>query len=195
MDRLINSPSDTQLLLRLKQEDHAAFQLIFDKYWKRLYRYAYSIYRDEAICEDCVQEIFISLWEKSKETDILHLENYLFKALKYKLSGQIKKLKFDNTHKDALKLLSESVSADEQSPLEYKELEQTLSSHIAQLPGKCHEVFVLSRINHKSNSEIAQELNISKRTVETHISNALKLLRTKMSETSYFLVLITLRLF
>jgi len=192
MDRSQNSPSDTLLLLQMKKGDNSAFQTIFNRYWKRLYSYAYSIYKDEGICEDCVQEIFISLWENSQEANILHLEKYLFKAIKYKLSGHFKKLKFDHTHEEALQFVSDAKTA--QNDLEYMELEHAITSQIKSLPGKCQEVFILSRLKHKSNSEIAKELNISKRTVETHISNALKILRSRMSEASYFLLLITLRL-
>ncbi|AGA78181.1 RNA polymerase sigma factor [Echinicola vietnamensis] len=187
-----NTISDHQLLSRLKQGDNAAFHVIFDRYWKRLYAYAYNVYRDEGVCEDCVQEIFISLWQNNKTTNILHLESYLFKSIKYKLSGHIKKLKFDLVHDEALKQLSSPES--ESTTIEYQELEETLTSQINKLTGKCHEVFVLSRLQNKTNSEIAEELNISKRTVESHISNALKLLRTNLREITYFILFVTLKL-
>ncbi|GGF49575.1 RNA polymerase sigma factor [Echinicola rosea] len=192
MNQSNNSTSDSELLSLLKQGDNTAFQVIFDRYWKRLYAYAYSVYKDEGVCEDCVQEIFISLWQNNKETTILHLEGYLFKAIKYKLSAHIKKLKFDFVHEEELKLLTNPES--EKTNMEYLELEKALTNQIHKLSGKCHEVFVLSRLKNKSNSEIAQELNISKRTVESHISNALKLLRSNLRETSYFILFITLRL-
>ncbi|AWW31434.1 RNA polymerase sigma-70 factor [Echinicola strongylocentroti] len=192
MNQPINSISDSELLMQMKQGNDAAFQVLFDRYWKRLYAYAYSVYKDEGVCEDCVQEIFISLWQNNKETTILHLESYLFKAIKYKLSGHIKKLKFDFVHEEELKSLCNAESG--RSELEYLELEKALTSQIHKLSGKCHEVFVLSRLKNKSNGEIAQELNISKRTVESHISNALKLLRANLRETSYFTLFIILRL-
>ncbi|UCS95290.1 RNA polymerase sigma-70 factor [Echinicola marina] len=192
MNQSNDSISDSKLLLRLKQGDNTAFQLIFDRYWKRLYAYAYSVYRDEGVCEDCVQEIFISLWQNNNNTTILHLESYLFKAIKYKLSAHIKKLRFDFVHEETLKNLGNQES--ERTNMEYLELEEAITANINQLPGKCHEVFVLSRLKNKTNSEIAQELNISKRTVESHISNALKLLRNRLQETSYFILFIILRL-
>ncbi|WP_215223275.1 RNA polymerase sigma factor [Echinicola shivajiensis] len=199
MNQSSNNIPDTQLLLRLRQDDNAAFQLIFDRYWKRLFAYAYSVYRDEGVCEDCVQEIFISLWKNNKETTILHLESYLFKAIKYKLSAHIKKLKFDFAHEEELKSLS--IPQHENTNMEYHELEEILTAHINKLSGKCREVFVLSRLKNRSNSEIAKELNISKRTVEGHISMALKQLRSQLRETSYltvppilFTLYITLRL-
>lgn len=57
--------SDSELQKRLESQDQVAFEILFDWYWKRLYSYAFKIYKEEAICEDIVQEIFISLCEKS----------------------------------------------------------------------------------------------------------------------------------
>ncbi|WP_241077773.1 RNA polymerase sigma factor [Flavimarina sp. Hel_I_48] len=60
--------SDKRLALLLHKNDKQAFHVIFDRYWKRLYSYAYRIHGVEAVCEDCIQEIFITLWDKRKET-------------------------------------------------------------------------------------------------------------------------------
>jgi DNA-directed RNA polymerase specialized sigma24 family protein len=57
--------SDSELQKRLESQDQVAFEILFDRYWKRLYSYAFKIYKEEAICEHIVQEIFICLWEKS----------------------------------------------------------------------------------------------------------------------------------
>jgi len=60
--------SDNQLLLLIIQSDSQSFRIIFNRYWKRLYSYAYKIYQDPDVCDDCVQELFVSLWENSKCT-------------------------------------------------------------------------------------------------------------------------------
>lgn len=64
MKRPLSTISSEELSLRLSQKDSLAFEEVYERYWKRLYVYAYKIYEDEAICEDIVQEVFISLWEK-----------------------------------------------------------------------------------------------------------------------------------
>ncbi|PZD79217.1 RNA polymerase sigma-70 factor [Mesonia sp. K7] len=160
-------------LLQLATGNRKAFEAIFDRYWKRLYSYAYKIYQEEAVCEDIVQEVFISLWDKNKASKILNLEAYLLKAVKYKVANHIRSLKFSTAQIEYL----ESIPDEPNHSLEYKEFEKAMMSHIELLPQKCKEVFKLSRIEQKSNKEIAQALNLSARTVETHISNALSFLR------------------
>ena len=88
--------SDTELQKKLQRQDQLAFEVLFDRYWKRLYSFAFKIYKEEAICEDIVQEIFISLWEKSINTNIVNLEGYLLRAVKYKVANYIRDLKFDS---------------------------------------------------------------------------------------------------
>jgi RNA polymerase sigma-70 factor, ECF subfamily len=69
------------------------------------------------------------------------------------------------------------------------ELQSHIKSAFEKLPARTSEVFTLSRFKGFSNDEIAEQLNISKRTVETHISNALKILREELKEYLFMLLL------
>jgi RNA polymerase sigma-70 factor (ECF subfamily) len=169
--------SDEELQKLIFKENHDAFAIIFDRYWKKLYTYAFKIYRDEEICEDIVQEIFISLWKNSGNTVILNLEAYLFRAVKYKIANHIRSLKFDREHIEVLETISEPNHTVDH--IEYIEFEKGIMNQISQLTPKCREVFLLSRMEQFSNAEIAEKLNLSIHTVEKHISNALKQLRDK----------------
>ena len=169
--------SDEELRKLIFQENHDAFAIIFDRYWKKLYIYAFKIYKDEEICEDIVQEIFISLWKNASNTVILNLEAYLFRAVKYKIANHIRSLKFERGHIDVLEAIPEPNHTLDN--IEYIEFERNIMNQISQLTPKCREVFLLSRIEHFSNAEIAQKLSLSIHTVEKHISNALKQLRDK----------------
>lgn len=177
-------------LLQLAIGNRQAFEAIFHRYWKRLYTYAYKIYQEKAVCEDIVQEVFISLWDKNKNSKILNLEAYLLKAVKYKVANHIRSLKFSTAQIEYL----ESIPDEPNHHLEYKEFEKKMMSQIELLPQKCKEVFKLSRIEQKSNKEIAQALSLSVRTVETHISNALSFLRkhTGIFEMGLFVSLVFL---
>ncbi|MDT0644529.1 RNA polymerase sigma-70 factor [Zunongwangia sp. F363] len=168
--------NDEQLLKLMKKGDGKALEEIFNKYWKRLFSYAYKIYAEEEICEDIVQEVFISLWKKAGTSKILHLESYLLHAIKYKVAKHIRNLKFDHTN---LEILNNAPSAVEKG-LEYTELEEKIHSEIGKLPPKCRQIFILSRFENLSNDEIARKHDISIRTVETHISYALKYLRSRV---------------
>jgi RNA polymerase sigma-70 factor (family 1) len=170
--------SDTELQKRLKNQDQVAFEALFDRYWKRLYSYAFQIYNDEAICEDIVQEIFISLWEKSATATILNLEGYLLRAVKYKVANHIRDLKFDSGHLEILQNIPNPSRTDKQ--LVYQEFEEGVFREIKKLPPRSQQVLILSRFEHYTNIEIALKLGISVRTVEKHISDALKLLERKV---------------
>lgn len=177
--------SDEELQKLIFQEDHDAFAIIFERYWKKLYAYAFKIYKEEEICEDIVQEIFISLWKNASKTVILNLEAYLFRAVKYRIANQIRSLKFDREHLEVL----ESIPAPHHTidNIEYVEFERGIMNQISQLTPKCREVFLLSRIEHFSNAEIAEKLSLSIHTVEKHISNAIKHLRLNDHHYNYLL--------
>lgn len=173
----------------LRNDRKRGFDLIFEQYWKRLYTYAYQIYTEEAICEDIVQEVFVSLWQKSENTSIVNLEGYLFRAVKYKVINQLRDLKFKPEHHELLSEISTPEKASRQ--LEYNDFELIIQTEISKLPPKCKKVFMLSRFEDFSNAEIAQELHISIRTVEKHISDALRHLKTTLptSELSFLVIL------
>lgn len=178
MNRKTPELSDRELLAELKEGNKSAFEEIFNRYWKRLFSYAYKIYEDEVVCEDMVQEIFIRLWERSAELSVNNLEGYLFRAVKYKLANSIRDLKFTVQHTEALSGLPEIPPATRQ--MEYQELEREVFVLVDQLPHRCKQVFCLSRVDSLTNTEIAEKLDISVRTVETHISNALKYLKMNL---------------
>lgn len=180
--------SDQELQVLVSKGNEHAFEVIFNRYWKRLYSYAFKIYRSEEICEDIVQELFISYWNNAAQAQILNLEAYLLKSVKYKIANHIRSLKFEKEHLDVVDALHAPLKTV--NDIEYKELEGALLDEINKLSPKCRDVFVLSRIESLSNSEIAQRLNLSIHTVEKHISNALKQLRSNPNFWQYQLIVI-----
>src|SRR5690606_364844 len=162
--------------------------IIFNRYWRRLYSYAYKIYQDPDLCDDCVQDLFVSLWENREQIAILNLEAYLFKSIRYLVAKHVKRLNFYSLPQEALGILCDESTIE--NTLEYQELEENINSKITALPIRCREVFVLSRMKHKTNAEIASQLQISIRTVETHISHALKQLRSQLGESLYLIILV-----
>lgn len=178
MKTLLLLLSDTELQKKLQRQDQLAFEVLFDRYWKRLYSFAFKIYKEEAICEDIVQEIFISLWEKSTNTNIVNLEGYLLRAVKYKVANYIRDLKFDSGHLEILQNIPHPSKTDKH--LVYQEFEAGIFMEIKKLPPRSQEVLILSRLEYYTNIEIAQKLGLSVRTVEKHISDALKLLKMKI---------------
>lgn len=185
MKNTLKKSTNQQLQSLLKEGNESAFNEIYNRYWKALYAYAFRIYTDEKICEDIVQDVFISLWNKAKTTEISNIEGYLFRAIKYKITTYIRDLKFTSSHIEVLQNIAVPATSSEKN-IEYIEFEKRVFSEIDKLTPKCKTVFTLSRFDQLSNSEISEQLNISIRTVEKHISDALKELKSSL-KTNYII--------
>ncbi len=167
--------TEQQLCLLLHKGDKKAFDTVYDRYWKRLFMYAYKIFEDQLICEDIVQEVFIRLWERSREVKIEELEKYLFKATKYQALNAIRNLKKTLPYEEILPHLYFEQSIE--LVFEEREVTEIISKRVRSLPTKCQEIFLLSREEELSNKEIAQRLSLSIRTVESQIYKALRILK------------------
>ena len=167
--------SDEQLVLLLKDDNRIAFSTLYDRYWEGMYRAAYALLRDEDAAKDIVQDIFLDLWKKRQTLQIVFFTGYIFQSVKYQVAQQLRKAALSAEHAayiDATPMINTT-----EELLAYKELDTLLQNSLDTLPEKCRKVFYLSRFEHLSNIEIAERLNLSTRTVEWHISNALKHLR------------------
>jgi len=178
--------TDKALCAALYRKDLKAFDIIYQRYWKRLYVYAYKIFEDQLVCEDLVQEVFVDLWERAHVKKIDYLEAYLFRAVKYQVLKVIRNLKRTTDLEAVFAHLPEQLMADHL--LEFEETDRILKESVLALPEKCKQVFQLSREADLSNLEIARQLNISVRTVEAHLYKALKSIKKNLSQI-YFCLL------
>ncbi|TSD63311.1 RNA polymerase sigma-70 factor [Inquilinus sp. KBS0705] len=171
---------DIQLLDRLKQDDESALCAIYKKYWQPLYLSAYHVIKDKQICEDIIQELFIKLWNNRQAIEItVSLKAYLYAAIRYEVYRQIRS---GSVRADIYDDLLERIHTPAvYGTIEYKELIAQISSVINKLPEKCREVYKLSREEHLSHKQIAERMNISAKTVENHLTKALRQLRTSLS--------------
>lgn len=181
--------SNTNLIKALQNNEAWALKQLYDTHWESMLLYAYKVLGDQALSEDIVQDIFINLWEKASQKDIKHLKAYLFKALKYKIANSIRDAKYTSLKEEHLSLIPQENNV--KSAIELHDLETQVLQILDTLPSKCQNVFYLSRIKQYNNNEIAQELNISVRTVETHISNALKHFKVYMYPILVLLIWLT----
>lgn len=167
--------SEEQLQSLLSRSKESALRALYDRYWEGLYLQTYTVLGDGPASEDVVQEVFIDLWEKRKFNRIEDLSAYLYQAVKYKTLMAIRHNKINDRHLEIFKELNPTHAIDHE--LEVRELHEAINHHLTRLPPRCREVFYKSRFEHLKNDEIAEQLNISKRTVETHISHALRHLK------------------
>ncbi len=186
----VTEVSDQKLLQLFASGNKHAFELVYERYWKELYRLALRILQDEAKAEDVVQEVFVSFYEHGGGRQIDSLKAYLYQSVKYQCFMQLRAGRISEKHLERMnKVIFANIVEDE---FEAQEMEQMLQKVISALPEKCREVFYLSRFQLLSNKTIAAQLNISPKTVENQITKALKVLRTTVEQSAVLFFLFTL---
>ncbi|TRX59142.1 RNA polymerase sigma-70 factor [Fulvivirga sp. M361] len=180
--------SDQKLLVLIKAHNRIAFNELFFRYWEKLYRLAFNVIKDEDASKDIVQDIFLDVWRKREVHQIESLLPYLGQSVKFQVARHLKKGKLSQSHDEHLINLRWANTTEDE--INYKELNGRLFVILDQLPFKCKEVFCLSRFNNLSNKEIAQQMNLSHRTVEWHISNALKHIRISLDHLAIIFITI-----
>ena len=163
------------LLIAIKNGDRKAFYSAYDEYHGKLYQYIFKHTANAWYAEETVQLSFIRLWDKRETlSEQYSLSIQLFRIAKSTLIDLQRKEKL----RDTCELSDTFISGPTESErLMYKEqLEKALSA-INQLPEQRRKVFQLSRLDELSHKEIGEQLSISPKTVEDHLTKALKKLR------------------
>ncbi len=178
-DTFINN--DKQLIELLQEGNDEVISLIYTKYWEMMYLAAYNLVKDRAVSEDIVQDIFVKLWKNRDNLTIkTSLKSYLYTSTVYKVYDFFRKNK-KMIKVELLEDFNEKIqSFTPETKLLHDELMVFIDSIIEQLPEKCKVVFKLSREEGLSNKKIAEKLQISQRTVEGHITKALRILRNSI---------------
>jgi RNA polymerase sigma-70 factor (ECF subfamily) len=170
------------------------FDSVFRKYHHRLYLFTLKFIENESDALDIVQNVFLSVWENEKYgVDEKMVQSYLFSAVKNSCLNFIKHRKVirkyeQNVVNELKEMEAYHFQSGEKSLIEKESLKQ-LDDAINSLSDIYKEVIVLSRYEGLKNNEIAKQLNISVRTVETRIFRALILLKTKISPKSFLILM------
>ena len=186
----IRGIDEKSLVERLKNGDQIAFELLFHYYYPGLVMYSMQFIPDRAEAEEIVQDFFVTLWQKhhlllASES----VKSYFFVSVKNKSLNFLKHEKIEESYINRLNELSDNHLVYNPDIYLETELKDKINKAVGTLPPKCREVFIMSRFRGMKNEEIAQELQISKRTVETHISQALSILRNELKEYAGLLLL------
>jgi RNA polymerase sigma-70 factor (ECF subfamily) len=175
--------SDKELVTELRNGNEVVFETLFKDYYERLCNYANTFINDIDEAEEMVQGTFLSLWEKHENIDIhTSLKSYLYWAVHNNCLNRIKHFKVRQEHStEYLHYADIEYEQASQSVLS-KELEQQINTAIESLPPQCQTVFKMSRFENLTYNEIAEQLNISVKTIENHMIKALKILREQLKE-------------
>ncbi len=182
--------SDQFLVELLRESDKEVFNFLYDKYWDKLYNIAFNRLRDRFEAEEVVQDIYTRLW-RNKEKLMIETEfsRYLSGAVKLEIINRLAKRAriLERAGQVAQRMyLVNDYDIHDQLDLQYllNDVDQTIQA----LPEKCRIVFMMSRKEHLSHSAIAERLQISEKTVQKHITFALKNLREKYANLFYLLL-------
>lgn len=170
--------SDKELVSRLKQDDVKAFKELYNRYWNKLLLQAKIKLNSEADSEEIVQNVFIGLWKRRKNLLLKYtFHTYIASCVKYEIFSHYAKLEKNRKFvvDDIEELYKLSVNTTEEW-LSYDSVHSIIEETVAKLPEKCKLVFRMSREEGLSHKEIANELNISTKTVEAHITKALRII-------------------
>lgn len=173
------STNDSKWIAQLREGDRLTFANIFNLYAKELYEFASRTIDAKEDCEEIVQDVFVSLWERREELEIDSLKAYLFTSVKYKviryIKHQVVKRKYEEHYRHFESTYIAPVEPESSTPV--IPLHARLSESLQGLPARCREAFQLRLEQNLSNSEIAQRMHISKRTVEEYMTTAFAHLR------------------
>ena len=169
----------------------AKFEKLFIQFYGKLIFFANKYVNDLEIAEEHVSDTFTKLWENKADYNLENLtSSFLFTMVKNSCISYLRHKKVENEYVNYLKknnLLSECDTFEEHI-LEVKEFKEHIDRVIENLPPRCREVFKLSRFEDKKNREIAENLNISIKTVERQMTIAFNKLRFQLQHFLVFLI-------
>ncbi len=180
--------SDHLLLSLIRKRDKKAFQELYSRYWDRVFAICVNRLGNEVLAEDLVQDIFVSIWEHKRVEEIKNIEAYLFQSVKFSVIKTLHKSSRERIlNHEQLGVLDRVSDLSIDDILDSKLMSDLIFQEVERLPERTKIIFQYSRLDNMSSTEIAEKLNISSRTVENQISNALKSLRKFLKNINYFI--------
>ncbi|MGO4288759.1 RNA polymerase sigma factor [Chitinophaga sp. RAB17] len=171
--------SDQELLTKLNNGNRVAFDVLYNKYWKQVYNTAYKRISNTELAQDIAQEVFIQLWTREAKTPILNLPAYLQASARNGVFKQLEKeSKYAMLPEELLELNTSDGSAD--TAVLFKEFLETFKELVATLPTQQKVIFNLRFHAGLSSQEIADQMDISVKTVRNQMGKALARIRQSL---------------
>ena len=181
--RKLNIDTEKEYLVALKNNDIQAFDKLFKEYGKRLYYYAYGYLKSKTEAEEVVQEVFLKIWRNRKQLKPdLSFKAYIFKIAYHHILELFEQL----TKKQAYQheIVNEAIrfTDDTNERLNYQMLLEKVESLIQKLPPRQSEILLKRKKEGIPVKEIARQLGISPKTVENHLTEALKTIKSGLGK-------------
>jgi RNA polymerase sigma-70 factor (ECF subfamily) len=171
---------DGVLIISLKKGNRNAFNTLFEKYSPKLYFFVLKTFQNKVEAEEIVQETFLKIWETRHRIDEKqNFNTYLISIAKHLIYDHLRHKAVERKYSQRVQQTSDkSYTVEDEFALE--SLRDYIIANIELLPPQQKEILLLKNKGYE-NDEIAERLNLSKRTVETHINRAFKVLRNSLS--------------
>ncbi|WP_266206206.1 RNA polymerase sigma factor [Pontibacter kalidii] len=165
----------------LRAGDIAVFENLYDLFEPRLFAFAMHLLGHKEEAEEIVQEVFLKVWEgRSQLNPEQNFGGYLFSIAKNIAYNRARHRAYEVAFAQYFKVTGTGAGCFTEETIAYRDLERLLQETYATLPPVRRQVFVLSRLEGKSNGEIAQLLSTSTSNIENHLHKALKAIREKL---------------
>jgi RNA polymerase sigma-70 factor (ECF subfamily) len=153
--------------------DQKAFEILFLKYQPKLVFFLHGFIKDKEQARDMAQDIFLSIWNnKEKLDEVKSFKAYIYKMAKNTICNYYDHI-IVNEKFVADQLTHSSETEDAEETIFANQLQDMIDATVSQMPPQRKQIFIMSRVEGMSNAEIAEKLNINKRTVENHLTAAL----------------------
>lgn len=184
--------TDNQLVDYIKSGDQLAFAEIYERYWGLMFHHVLKMTGDKDETKDLVQELFTNLWLNVEQIEPeTNIAAYLYVSARNKVINLIRHDKVKNNYLSSLSNFANYYQSSILEQLSAKDLSMAIEREIQNLPCKMREIFELSRKKYRTHKEIAEELQISDKTVKKQINNAIKILRLRLN---IFILILTIYL-
>ena len=177
---MTNADRNTVVLVgQLIAGEEKAFEQVMETYYKKLLIYAYSFTNDYPQAQDIVQNVFLRLWERRQNINIREsFQGLLYKSVYNEYIDDYRRKKSSIIINEAYKLALNYAVEDTNYQLVEDKI-ALIKKEVEHLPPRCKQIFLLSKQDGLTNSEIATYLDISIKTVEYQIAQAYRVIRTK----------------
>lgn len=173
--------NDSTIISEIHNGSVRAFELLYDRYKRKIYSFFYKYVKNRSEAEDMLQSLFLNIWEHRSSIDqSAPFEKYIYRCASNKIYDYLRRKYVQERYLEAQKFSGDFYSENAENSIYFNDLNDSLKLIMDELPDKQKEIFYLSRYKNIPNKEIAEKLNLSVRTVETQIYRVIKKIKRNL---------------
>jgi RNA polymerase sigma-70 factor (ECF subfamily) len=176
------SIEEKKLVGLLNQSDQQAFNTLFRLYSMKVYHFSYGYLKSIDEAEEIVQDTFVRIWEKRDTIDPSYsFSGFVFTIAQHLILNRIRKIRNENRYKATLAKHSLQIQNETENIILHDELEKAQQQALVGLPPRRKIIYQMIREEGMTHKQVAEQLNISVKTVESQMTEAIKYFRAKLS--------------